>query len=459
MLSPLVGIGLLAAILLASALSLNDTELHLHRIETALIELHGLEALFDSQVASVGIHLASGSDESLAAYRDVAAAESAFTKVRDLISDNPGQRARIDSARDKYLSWRKFADNEINQVLTGRSQLGATRRSGESVEAAVHSAFTVLDDVERQLRTDSTAQAASARSRLVMLISLGGLALAVGLSVLGTKQLSLTASDDASKYQRLADEHSNTVREWGLVRTELGDLRRLVRERTANLNAVSSQLEALAYAVSRHLRRRLEQAEILVRDVWYESLDDAVDREALHQLAHEVSSAQRLQEALLTYARLTRIDLSVDRIGLNEILDAVQEDLHPEISRAQAQVTVAPRLPEVQGNRAVLMQIFSHLLANAVRSGADEPKIKVWALPAEGTVRVWVEDNGIGIAPNDQERIFKLFERVRSDTNDQGGIGIGLAIVRLAVERLGGRAGVESALGQGSRFWIELPPA
>jgi signal transduction histidine kinase len=73
-------------------------------------------------------------------------------------------------------------------------------------------------------------------------------------------------------------------------------------------------------------------------------------------------------------------------------------------------------------------------------------------------VRLWIEDNGIGVAPEHHERIFGVFERLHRAT-DYPGTGIGLAIVRKAVERMGGRVGVESALGKGSRFWVELAAA
>jgi signal transduction histidine kinase len=82
----------------------------------------------------------------------------------------------------------------------------------------------------------------------------------------------------------------------------------------------------------------------------------------------------------------------------------------------------------------------------------------VRAEPRDGLVRLWVEDNGIGIAPEHHERIFRVFERLHRSP-DYPGTGIGLAIVRKAMERMGGRAGVESQLGRGSRFWIELPRA
>jgi signal transduction histidine kinase len=84
------------------------------------------------------------------------------------------------------------------------------------------------------------------------------------------------------------------------------------------------------------------------------------------------------------------------------------------------------------------------------------PEIRVWAETKDGKSRLWVEDNGIGIDAEYQERIFGVFERLH-EINSYPGTGIGLAIVTRTCERLGGRYGVESRSGQGSRFWIEFP--
>ena len=89
------------------------------------------------------------------------------------------------------------------------------------------------------------------------------------------------------------------------------------------------------------------------------------------------------------------------------------------------------------------------------RSPDRTPEVRVRAEQRNGRVRVWVEDNGIGIAPEHHERIFRVFERL-NPADEFPGTGIGLAIVRKGVERMGGRVGVESQPGQGSRFWIEL---
>jgi len=90
-------------------------------------------------------------------------------------------------------------------------------------------------------------------------------------------------------------------------------------------------------------------------------------------------------------------------------------------------------------------------------SPETHPRVIVRAEALDNTVRIWFEDNGIGIAPRDQERIFRIFERVHP-AEMYGGTGIGLSIVKKAIERMGGKVGVELELGQGSRFWIELLP-
>ena len=132
----------------------------------------------------------------------------------------------------------------------------------------------------------------------------------------------------------------------------------------------------------------------------------------------------------------------------------------PELSVHAAGIAIEGPLPRVLGHEASLAQCFVHLLSNAVTFVAPgvTPHVRVTGEEREGAVRIWIEDNGTGIAPRDHERIFNLFERI-GNSNTHRGLGIGLAIVRKTLERAQGRVGVESELGRGSRFWIQLPKA
>jgi signal transduction histidine kinase len=147
----------------------------------------------------------------------------------------------------------------------------------------------------------------------------------------------------------------------------------------------------------------------------------------------------------------------------------------------QTEIQIRGKLPRVLGNAALLTQCFSNLLSNAAKFVSPEtvPHIEVWSEdpvslssqthaetpqsrtgsdPGKGIVRIWVEDNGIGIAPENHDRIFGMFERV-NPVKEYEGTGIGLAIVRKAATRIGAQFGCESELGEGSQFWIQLQKA
>jgi signal transduction histidine kinase len=125
-------------------------------------------------------------------------------------------------------------------------------------------------------------------------------------------------------------------------------------------------------------------------------------------------------------------------------------------------VDVEAGLPDVLGHRTILVQCVANLIGNALKFVAPEvqPHVQVSAErragPQSDRVRLWVADNGIGVAPEHAERIFGVLERLHG-SEAYPGTGIGLAIVRRGLERLGGWVGVESTPGHGSRFWLELP--
>jgi signal transduction histidine kinase len=123
----------------------------------------------------------------------------------------------------------------------------------------------------------------------------------------------------------------------------------------------------------------------------------------------------------------------------------------------RAHVQVEPLL-DVLGYEPLLEQAIANLLSNAVKfvAAGQVPQVRIWSEPFEGDVRLWIEDKGIGIPAAAQSRLFRMFERLHPNLPYEG-TGIGLAIVRKAVSRMGGDVGLQPNEPSGCRFWIRLP--
>lgn len=241
----------------------------------------------------------------------------------------------------------------------------------------------------------------------------------------------------------------------------LQDMELMIQERTASLQATVGELESLSYSLAHDMRaplRAMHGFAQLLRD----DAETRLNEESQDYLRRIISSAQRLDlmiQEVLNYTTIVRSGLPLKPVNVHALLRELIES-YPAFQPPGAEIHLTGILPEVVGNASALTQCFSHLLSNAVKfvSSGTIPQIHIRALRHESTARIWFEDNGIGISPEHQDRIFNLFERLHGPQEYQG-TGIGLAVVRKAVQRMGGQVGVVSQAGQGSRFWIELPLA
>jgi len=239
------------------------------------------------------------------------------------------------------------------------------------------------------------------------------------------------------------------------------DLERNVGERTAALRQTIGELEAFSYSVSHDLRGPLRAMDGYARAVM-EDCFDKLGPEHRKYLERIMRGAKRLDQLtldVLAYSRLSRADFTPQAVDLDRLVfDTI--DQHPHLEAARSHIEVeAPLLP-VSGHPAFLTQCVSNLLGNALKfvAAGAAPSIKVWTKAAGTKVRLFVRDNGIGIAPEHRDRIFQIFGRVHNDKSYEG-TGIGLAVVQRAVDRMGGTIDFDSEPGQGSTFWIELPAA
>jgi signal transduction histidine kinase len=156
---------------------------------------------------------------------------------------------------------------------------------------------------------------------------------------------------------------------------------------------------------------------------------------------------------------MARADVQLAPVDLDKLVGNVIQQ-YPGFHAPEVEIEIQSPLLPVMGHEASLTQCVANLLSNGVKFvfPGTIPKIKIWTEQINGNVRVWFMDNGIGVEPEDIKRIFSMFERVHP-TSEYEGTGIGLSIVRKAVERMSGKIGVESEPGVGSRFWIELKEA
>ena len=244
------------------------------------------------------------------------------------------------------------------------------------------------------------------------------------------------------------------------LRVQATELEKRVAERTRELSEVNAELEGYVHSVSHDLRAPLRAVRgfgnLLIEEVGNRL--EPTEREYLQRMVSASQRMDALMRDLLAYSRLAREDVAARPLDTRLVVREAQDMLQGELDERKAVLEVAEPLQPVLGHHSTLVQAIANLLSNAAKFVAPgvQPRIRVRTEKRGTLVRLWVEDNGIGIAPANHEKIFRVFERLNG-VGTYPGTGIGLAIVRRAVDRMGGTSGVLSQTGAGSRFWIDLP--
>lgn len=235
------------------------------------------------------------------------------------------------------------------------------------------------------------------------------------------------------------------------------ELENKVSERTAELRQTVAELETFSYSISHDLRaplRAMQSFSMILAEEYAPKLGPE-GQEHLRRITTAAERMDRLIRDVLNYSRIIRTEAPLVPVNAEKLLRDIL-DSHPGFQAPAAQIVLDGPFPLVMGNEAVLTQCISNLLGNAVKFVAPgvTPHVRVWSeLVSGGSARLYLKDNGVGIANELHEKIFGMFER---GSNNYEGTGIGLAIVKRGVERMGGTVGLKSKPGAGSTFWIEL---
>jgi signal transduction histidine kinase len=240
------------------------------------------------------------------------------------------------------------------------------------------------------------------------------------------------------------------------------DLERKVEERTAQLVEANGSLQAFANTAAHDLRsplRGIMGFTSMVLEGGGAGLG-AEERALLERARASAEQMGRLLDDLLEYSRMHEAQIRLEPIDLGQGVSEALALLEADIRGKNAVVSVVEPLPRVMGHAATIVVLVNNLVSNALKfvPAGVQPQIRIWAEQRGSSVRLWVEDNGIGVGREDLERVFGAFERLHGK-GAYPGTGLGLAIVRKGAQRMGGQAGVESEMGRGSRFWVELKAA
>ena len=333
---------------------------------------------------------------------------------------------------------------ETDRSLFARVPSTTPDLNSEANELPTHGPTDYVYSLELGGRTWSVVAAATPVFMASHTDTIAWLVLAAGLAftALLTTYLTATASHTA-RMQSAA----------GALAKANEELEERVAERTADLDAF---VRSAAHDLQAPVRAVSGFSQLLMDD--YGKNMDRGEAKYVELISSSAKRMEALIRDLLDYSRLRREHLQLQAVHLEEVVEQVGLSLANDLDQRGVEFVVECSSPAVKAEPAVLSQVVENLVSNAVKFSQPDktPRVAVRAENRKGSVRLWIEDNGIGIAEEYHERIFGVFERLH-DQESYEGTGIGLAIVRRGVTRMGGLVGVESKVGEGSRFWIELP--
>ena len=383
-------------------------------------------------------YLVTGEASYLEVYKQVVKQKQTFTAyLNDLIRESPEQQQRVgllDRMMDRQLNAESKATAKFQEGGFRAVKRIAFEGAGKRELGVIHKIIAEMDVHERQAISRRVVESSAGTKATIVLLGIGALLQLVLLAWV-----------------------------YYLIRHDLTERRRVAGElqrRGELLEAANKELEAFSYSVSHDLRaplRHIDGYAALLRKAVEQSLNDKAAR-YLQTISDSAKQMGQLIDDLLVFSRMGRQEMLHTAVNLDQLIKNILSDLRLDLQGREISWTIAA-LPEVQGDPAMLRQVFMNLIANAVKFTSTRPMATIEIgveHPSSTEIVLFVRDNGVGFDMQYAPKLFGVFQRLhRADEFE--GTGIGLANVRRIVHRHGGRTWAEGVPDKGATFYVLLP--
>jgi signal transduction histidine kinase len=431
-------------ILIVSAISYHNTNILLTNSELDgrshdLIQLlNSIDAAMSEAEDAHRRYLVTGETSYLEIYKKVVKQKPTFAAyLSDLIRASPEQQQRVellDRMMDRQLNAESKAIALFQEGGFRAVKKMAFEGAGKRELGAIHQVITEMDLHERQAVGRRVVESAAGTRNTIVLLGIGALLQLVLLAWV-----------------------------YYLIRHDITERRRVAGElqrRGELLEAANKELESFSYSISHDLRaplRHIDGYAALLRKSVEHLLNDQTAR-YLQTISSSAKQMGQLIDDLLVFSRMGRQEMLHTAVNMDQLIKGILADLRLDLQGREISWTIAA-LPEVQGDPAMLRQVFMNLIANAVKFTSTRPiaTIEIGVEhPSSTEIVLFIRDNGVGFDMQYASKLFGVFQRLhRADEFE--GTGIGLANVRRIVHRHGGRTWAEGVPDKGATFYVLLP--
>lgn len=354
---------------------------------------------------------------------------------------------------------------QSKQAAAARRQLHEISRLTVQLNEALSSIVAIQAAITAEMKAEGNALLDQATQ--VMLVLIVGLAVMTALTyvIVSTqvaqplKGLAVTADQVAHRDLSAQFEPWPAQDEVGRLARSLGTMLDTLREQTRSLERKTKELESFTYSTAHDLKGPLREIEgfsaLLERK--YSGQLEPTARHYLGMIRASTLKLTALIDALLRYSRLEQQSLPKSVVNIRAVINEIVAE---QTRAASTKPVLSVDLPfdDLWGELASIRQALVNLIGNAIKFSrhANPPEISIGGRATGNEHILWIKDNGVGFEQHDAGRIFRLFERLHAPA-DYEGTGVGLAIVKLIMEKHGGRVWAESSPGKGSTFYLAFP--